>query len=129
MNIEEMLIREAIRYTISRYISAIDRGAYEELAEVFTPGGTMTFGGHAGLVGHDEIISSMRQGAERRGAFAPGNFQRHLLGHSIVNVIDSRTARSVHYILVTSEVGVDHSGFYVDDMVDADLGRDQDVVD
>jgi hypothetical protein len=117
MNIEEMLIREAIRYTISRYISAIDRGAYEELAEVFTPDGTMTFGGHASLVGHDRIMSSMRQGAERRGAFAPGNFQRHLLGHSMINIIDGRAARSVHYILVTSEVGIDHSGIYVDDFV------------
>jgi uncharacterized protein (TIGR02246 family) len=117
MNIEEMLRREAIRYTISRYISAIDRGKYEELADVFTPDGTMTFGGHPSLVGHDQIISSMRQGAERRGAFQPGNFQRHVLGHSIINVIDGRTARSVHYILVMSEVGVDHSGAYVDDFV------------
>jgi hypothetical protein len=117
MNIDEMLIREAIRYTISRYISAIDRGKYEELADVFASDGTMTFGGHASLVGHDQIISSMRQGAERRGAYQPGNFQRHVLGHSIINVIDGRTARSVHYILVMSEVGVDHSGVYVDDFV------------
>jgi hypothetical protein len=117
MNIEEMLCREGIRYTISRYISAIDRGAYEELAEVFAPEGTMTFGGHPSLVGQSQIISSMRQGAERRGAFQAGNFQRHLLGNSIINIIDGRSARSVHYVLVTSEVGIDHTGVYVDDFV------------
>jgi len=117
MKLEEMLAREAIRYTISRYNSAIDRGAYAELAEVFTPDGIMAFGGQARLQGHAKIIAAMTHGAQKRGAFEAKNFQRHLLGNSIINVVDERTARSVHYILVITELGVDHSGVYVDDFV------------
>jgi uncharacterized protein (TIGR02246 family) len=117
MNIDEVLIREAIRYTVSRYISAVDRAAYEELADVFTPDGAMTFGAGASLIGHNQIISIMRQGAESRGAFEAANFQRHVLGHSIINIVDGNNARAVHYILVTSEVGPDHSGVYIDDFV------------
>jgi hypothetical protein len=117
MKLDEMLAREAIRYTISRYNSAIDRSAYPELADVFTPDGTMAFGGHTRFEGREKIIAALTAGAERRGAFDPKNFQRHLLGNSIINVLDATTARSVHYILVITELGVDHSGVYVDGFV------------
>lgn len=117
MKLDEMLTREAIRYTIGRYNSAIDRSAYPELAEVFTSDGTMAFGGHARFEGREKIIAALTAGAEKRGAFDAKNFQRHLLGNSIINVVDDRSARSVHYILVITELGVDHSGVYVDDFV------------
>lgn len=117
MKLDEMLAREAIRYTIGRYNSAIDRSAYPELADVFTPDGVMAFGGQARLEGHDKIIAAMSAGAERRGALDPKNFQRHLMGNSIINIVDGATARSVHYVLVITELGVDHSGVYVDDFV------------
>ncbi len=117
MKLDEMLTREAIRYTIGRYNSAIDRSAYPELAEVFTPDGTMAFGGHARFEGREKIIAALTAGAEKRGGFDAKNFQRHLLGNSIINVVDDRSARSVHYILVITELGVDHSGVYVDDFV------------
>jgi len=117
MKLDEMLAREAVRYTIGRYNSAIDRSAYAELAEVFMPDGTMAFGGHARFEGRDKIIAALTAGAEKRGAFDPKNFQRHVLGNSIINVVDDRTARSVHYIMVVTELGFDHSGVYVDDFV------------
>jgi hypothetical protein len=117
MKLDEMLTREAIRYTIGRYNSAIDRSAYPELAQVFAPDGTMAFGGHARFEGREKIIAALTAGAEKRGAFDAKNFQRHLLGNSIINVVDDRSARSVHYILVITELGVDHSGVYVDDFV------------
>ena len=117
MTLEEMLVREAIRYTIGRYNSAVDRSAYAELADVFTPDGVMAFGGHTRLEGHARIIAALSAGAEKRGALDPKNFQRHVLGNSIINVIDARSARSVHYILVVSELGFDHSGVYLDDFV------------
>jgi len=117
MKLEQMLAREAIRYTIGRYNSAIDRSAYQELAEVFTADGSMAFGGQARFEGRDKIIAALTQGAQKRGAFESRNFQRHLLGNSIINVLDDRTARSVHYIVVITELGVDHSGVYVDDFV------------
>jgi hypothetical protein len=117
MKLDEMLVREAIRYTIGRYNSAIDRSAYPELAEVFIPAGTMVFGGQTRFEGRDEIIAALTAGAQRRGAFEAKNFQRHLLGNSIINVVDDTRARAVHYIVVITELGVDHTGVYVDDFV------------
>jgi hypothetical protein len=79
MKLEEMLVRKAIRYTIGRYNSAIDRSAYPELAELFTPDGIMAFGGQAGFEGRERIIAALTAGAQRRGAIDAKNFQRHLL--------------------------------------------------
>ena len=117
MKLDEMLAREAIRYTIARYNSAIDRSAYTELADVFTPDGCMAFGGQARFEGRDKIIAALMAGAQKRGALDPKNFQRHVMGNSIINVIDERTARTVHYVMVVTEIGFDHSGVYVDDFV------------
>ena len=117
MDISEVLIREEIRYTISRYLTAVDRSAYNELVDVFTPDALVVFGGLPPLEGCQAIISAMTLGAERRGALLPNNFSRHTLGHSIVNVLSDTTARSVHYIMMISEIGLDHSGVYIDDFV------------
>ena len=114
MTLEEMLAREAIRYTISRYNSAVDRGAYEELAEVFAPDGVMMLGDKIRLEGRESIITTMSAGAKGRSADDPSKFQRHLLGNPIINVIDGQTARAVTYLVVISELGPDHSGVYVD---------------
>jgi hypothetical protein len=55
--------------------------------------------------------------SKKRGAYEPGNFQRHNLGNSIVNILGPDTAKSVHFITVITERGLDHSGVYVDDFV------------
>ena len=119
MTLGEMLVREAIRYTISRYNSAVDRGTYEELADVFAPDGVMMFGDKIRLEGLESIIATMSAGAKGRNADDPSKFQRHLLGNPIINVIDDKTARAVTYLVVISELGLDHSGVYVDRFVKA----------
>jgi len=117
MKIEDVIAREAIRYTVSVYNSAVDRNEYGKLADVFIPNGIIKFGGHASLQGHEMIISTMLEGAKRRGDFEVGNFQRHILGNSMINIIDGQNARAVHYIMVATEAGIDHGGVYVDDFV------------
>jgi hypothetical protein len=117
MTLDEMLIRNAIQYTIGRYCSAIDRACYDELTEVFTPDAVVTFCNAPSLIGHQHIVSTMTNAAEKRGSLLPQNFQRHLLGNSIINVLDSQNAKAVHYISVISELGPDHSGVYIDDFV------------
>ena len=72
MKLDEMLAREAIRYTIGRYNSAIDRSAYPELAEVFAPDGIMAFGGQARFEGRENIIAALTAGAQRRGRVRGG---------------------------------------------------------
>jgi hypothetical protein len=117
MTLEEMLAREAIRYTISRYNSAVDRAAYHEFDEVFMPDGVMIFGERKRLEGLDTIIATMTANAEARGAFDPDYFQRHLLGTPMINMIDAENARAVTYIVAFSDLGLDHTGVYLDRFV------------
>jgi hypothetical protein len=117
MKMEEVIAREAIRHTVGIYNSAVDRNEYRELASVFVPNGIIKFAGNASLQGHESIIFTMLEGAKRRGDFEIGNFQRHLLGNSMINIVDGENARAVHYIVVATEAGLDHGGVYVDDFV------------
>src|SRR5690349_2738390 len=102
MTLEDMLAREAIRYTISRYNSAVDRAAYEEFVDVFMPDGIMNFGDRKRLEGREAIIEAMSANARARGAYDASYFQRHLLGTPMINVIDAITARAITYIVAFS---------------------------
>jgi hypothetical protein len=115
MDAEEMLAREGIRYTIGLYNSIGDRGAYEDLTSVYTSDGRWILNDGAVIEPLERIIQVSRAGAQRRGAFEAGTFQRHLLGHSVINVVDAATARSLHYVLIYTELGPDHTAVYRDD--------------
>jgi hypothetical protein len=109
--------REGVRYTVSIYNEAVDRGVYADLAVAFAEDAEMIISASISLMGRDGIIESLSAGAKKRGAYEPGNFQRHNLGNSIVNILGPDTAKSVHFIAVITERGLDHSGVYVDDFV------------
>jgi hypothetical protein len=115
MDIDEMLAREGIRYTIGLYNSIGDRGAYDELTSVYTTEGRWILNDGTVVEPLARIIEMSRAGAERRGAFDEGTFQRHLLGHSVINVVDAEKARSLHYVLIYTELGPDHAAVYRDD--------------
>ena len=61
MKIEEMLARETIRYTIGRYSSVIDRSAYPELVDVFTPDSVFKIGARPPFEGRGPKESSRGQ--------------------------------------------------------------------
>jgi hypothetical protein len=105
--------RDAVRYTVSLYNSAVDRAAYHELVNVFAPEAEMIISDDIRISGRQAIVDGLSAGAKRRGAFEPGNFQRHNLGNSIINITGD-IARSVHYIMVLTELGFDHAGVYID---------------
>lgn len=117
MKLETMLAREQIRFVVSVYNSAVDRGDYSDLEQVFARDGEMIISDEKRLGGRDDIIAKLSAGAKSRGAYEPGNFQRHILGNSIINVTGADRARSVHYIVVMTEKGLDHSGVYIDDFI------------
>ena len=117
MNPNDVSEFEAIRFPIMLYNSAVDRGAYFEFVNVFTPDATVIICGDIRLEGRQAIIDGQTAGAKLRGAYEEGNMQRHNLGNSMINVVDSDHARALHYIQVTSELGHDHSGVYIDDLV------------
>ncbi len=117
MTLENLLNRDGIRHTVSLYYSAVDRGEYEELEYVFTENASMTLTGQTTFEGRKNIISALSSGANQRRAFEPGNFQRHFLGNAVISLIADRNARAVHYALVMTELGIDHSAVTVDDFL------------
>lgn len=114
MNSDEMLAREAIRKTAGLYTRAVDNRRYEELRDVFFEDATIAVHGGAELHGIESIIAAFEAGAGKRGAAAEGNFQRHNLTTSMIDMTDLEHATVIHYVLVVTELGFDHAGMYRD---------------
>lgn len=117
MTLEEMLAREAIRYTIELYNKASDTAEYTLHRLVFHPEAVFEVQGKGELKGPDAIIAMLLPAAERRGAFEEGNFQRHNLTTTMIELTGPETAKAVTYIIVVTELGIDHSGRYDDEFV------------
>lgn len=117
MTPDEMLAREGIRYTIELYNRNSDTADYDRHHDVFHPEAVMEVVGTGGgkLEGIDTIIAAMRAGAEKRGAFDPGNFQRHNITSVMIDLIDAERATARIYIIVITERGLDHAGGYDDE--------------
>ncbi|MEJ7935037.1 nuclear transport factor 2 family protein [Sphingobium sp. AN558] len=117
MTPEDMLAREAIRYTIELYNRGSDNADYEIHHQVFHPEAVFEVQSQGALIGPDAIIAALRPAAERRGAFEPGNFQRHNLTTTMIEFTGPDRAEAVTYIIVVTELGIDHSGRYDDEFV------------
>ncbi|HUD90858.1 nuclear transport factor 2 family protein [Sphingobium sp.] len=117
MTVEELLAREAIRYTIQLYNQASDTADYGLHHQVFHPDGVFEVQGQGKYRGTDAIIAMLLPAAERRGAFAKGNFQRHNLTTTMIDLATPYTAKVVTYIIVVTELGIDHAGRYDDEFV------------
>lgn len=114
MKHEEMLAREAIRYTIELYNRNADTGDYERHAEVFHGDAHFAVRGLGEAHGLDEILAMLKPGAKSRGAYDEGNFQRHNLTSTMIELTGKDSANATTYVCVTSELGFDHFGRYDD---------------
>jgi len=117
MTLDEMLAREAIRFTLELYNRNADTADYARHAGVFHPDAVMEIQDGPVLNGLPAIQRALQEGAERRGAFNPGNFQRHNLTTSMIDLLDSHSARVTTYVIVTTEIGLDHTGRYDDEFI------------
>ena len=117
MTHEEMLAREAIRYTLELYNRNSDTADYERHREVFHPDGVFEVQGMGEVRGPDAIIAMLKPGAVKRGAFEPGNFQRHNLTTTMIEFTGPQVATVVTYVIVVTELGFDHAGRYDDEFV------------
>jgi hypothetical protein len=117
MTLEEMRTREAIMFTAILYNANGDAGDYENHRNVFTADAEMSVQDSIFLRGIDEIVAGLRAGGEARHAFDEGNFQRHHLSTPVIELTAEDTARAQHYLIVTTELGFDHTGKYVDELV------------
>jgi hypothetical protein len=115
MTLEEVRIREAIRYTIELYNQNADRSEHSRHHEVFHPEAEMVVEGGRVMKGPDDIITTLVEGARGRGAFDPGNFQRHHLTSIMIEVAGPDRAFATVYVMVLTELGIDHVGAYRDE--------------
>lgn len=118
MNIDEMLAREAIRYTMAIYNNEGDRGRLEGLASAFMPDGVLETGADEPYVGRDAIIAGLSAGVQsRRATGADKGFKplvRHHLTTSRIDMVSPSEATSFTYFFVVTNAGPDHNGTYAD---------------
>ncbi|WP_317929394.1 nuclear transport factor 2 family protein [Halioxenophilus sp. WMMB6] len=123
MNIEELLTRESIRQTITRYTMAGDRLRVQEFLEVFTAdaileseevGASDTFL----YQGKKEIgawLQRWRDLATEPSALATqATFVRHHISTSDIVIVDADSAKARTYWTAYTDIGPDHCGYYVD---------------
>lgn len=113
MDVEELLAREEIRCLLATYTMAGDRGDYVTMASVFAEDGVLD--GQSHRVGRKAIIQSLAaRPMTNTGPDRKMGFSRHNLTTSLVAFEDERTARGRTYFMMITEIGLDHTGVYVD---------------
>lgn len=109
-----LMAREAIRDLVQEYCWIVDSLNYEDLARVMSADAILTIAGGPTYKGLEQIVPALREGARLRNAGAPGTTQQHHITTSQITLADDGTATGRHYLLVTSEVGLDQTGMYED---------------
>jgi hypothetical protein len=120
MTLDEMLAREAIRYTIELYNRNADTGNSARHAEVFHPEAHFVVRGLGEGRGLEAILDMLKPGTEALAARERENFQRHNLTSMMIELTGAETADVTTYVCVTSEKGFDHFGRYDDQFVKVD---------
>ena len=121
VKVEELLAREAIRDTISRYTRAGASGRLEELAACFAEDGVFEIEGEEPCVGRAAIVERLKPVAAGTLGRAPKGGRRPFLQHHVSSLFieldrpDAARARS--YFFVVTEIGPDHWGRYGDRLV------------
>jgi hypothetical protein len=114
MSIEEAVAREHIRDTMARYNIAGDRRDLKAFVAVFAEDAIFespifTFNGRAEIEAKLSVnwfITPTRPVAK---------FSRHNLTTCQIDLTGPRTAKSRAYYMVVTDLGPDHSGYYVDE--------------
>ena len=115
MDIEEMLAREEIRCLMAEYNMAGDSARAEEFAGVFTEDAELTTTGLE-LRGRRNIARGIFGAVADAGTDRPRPaFVRHNLTTSKVTFTGDGEARGRTYFVVLTDIGVDHSGIYIDE--------------
>lgn len=119
MDVQEMLAREAIRYTMSVYNNAGDRGDLDGFISVFTPEGTLeVFGeqhnGHDAIRRFADSTASSHKTPEAR---QEKSYVRHHTTTSRIELTGSGTALAWTYFQIFSNGEDTRTGMYVDKFV------------
>jgi SnoaL-like domain len=123
MTLDDLLAREEIRYTMSVYATAGDRGRVDELVTAFTEDGVlMAAEGQEGIKGRAAILAALGGSVDAaRSEHSAGGpaagvklFLRHNLTTSRIELTGPDSANAWTYFNVVTPAGFDHCGVYVD---------------
>ncbi|MGH7802839.1 MAG: nuclear transport factor 2 family protein [Candidatus Binatia bacterium] len=117
MDVEELLAREEIRHLLASYNVAGDRGRREEFGSVFSEDAVleMPSGRCEGRAAILERLFAPREAASGRADVRMLTFVRHHLTTSKIDFTSPTEAKGRTYFMVLTDIGVDHSGIYVDE--------------
>lgn len=110
--------RAAIQDVMARYAHGVDSAQYELVGGCFVADGQLVVPNGPPLRGPDGIATTLRTAGLKRRAGGGQIFQRHSLSLSRI-AVDGDTATAETYFHVMTELGLDHSGRYVDRLVRA----------
>jgi hypothetical protein len=121
VNLDELLAREAIRHTMTRYTMAGDRLRADEFVAVFTEDAVLASEGveESDIFRHEgreAIREWMARWSRRSGAAQPprATFVRHHLSTSQIELTGPDTAKARTYWVAYTDIGPDHCGYYID---------------
>jgi 3-phenylpropionate/cinnamic acid dioxygenase small subunit len=121
VNLDELLAREAIRHTMTRYTMAGDRLRTDEFVAVFTEDAVLASEGveESDVFRHEgrEAIREWMLRWSRRSAAGQSpraTFVRHHLSTCRIELTGPDTANARTYWVAYSDIGPDHGGYYLD---------------
>lgn len=124
MDLDELLIREAVRDTIATYNARGDRGDVGGLAGCFAPDGVLAIVGRDPYVGPDAIRDGLanvpRTTAPDDGATPAIAYLHHCVTSLHFVSVDAEQVNTVSYFTALTPVGLDHWGRYRDRLVPVD---------
>jgi SnoaL-like domain len=113
MEMWELDARESIRDLVSRYNSNGDSGRFDEVRKLFRDDSNMIVEGkpHNGI---DEVMTIFTGTQGTLHASGQQPIIRHFTSTHQIDLIDSENAKGRLYFFVTTAIGPDHWGVYMD---------------
>lgn len=120
MEVPELLAREGVRETITRYAHLVDSGRFDALLDLFTEDAVLETGTRPPVQGRAAIRALFVDTGTRLGATQTKPFIRHHVSNIDVEIEGTDAARARSYFLAVTERGPDHWGRYQDRLVRVD---------
>jgi hypothetical protein len=113
MELWEVIARESIRDTVTRYNSNGDSARFARVIELFTADAVMDVLGQT-YTGHDEIMTIFTGVVTRNASGTSPGHVRHMTATHQIDFVDESHATGRLYFQVLTKVGLDHWGRYID---------------
>lgn len=124
MELWEIDAHVQIRNLVATYNANGDSGRFDEMVQVFTPGGVLEAGGgrHEGREAIIRFLTGVADGPapEPDAAPAPRSYVRHMVATHTIDLLSPEHAKGYAYYQVITRIGLDHWGRYFDEYANID---------